>query len=121
MIKLLFRLAIVALLGNAVYRIGSEYLTFVNFRDGVRDAAMFKSRNDDELSALIMELAGEFDVPLKEGDFKIVRREPQVNVSGHYEKPIEIAPGFRRAWPFSWNVDVTASYIVPPFKPRPKI
>ena len=71
MLKLLVKLAIVALLANAAYRIGSEYLTYVKFRDAVRDAAMFKAKNDDELTARIMDLAAQYDVPLDEDNIAI--------------------------------------------------
>lgn len=120
MIKLLLKLAIVALLGNAAYRIGSEYLTYINFRDGVRDAAMFKARTDEELSRLVMELAEEYDVPLDESDLEIERGERDVNVKGRYTKPIEVVPSFVYPWPFSWDIDATVSYVIPPFTPRPK-
>lgn len=121
MVKLLLKLAIVALLGNAVYRIGSEYITYVNFRDSVRDAAMFKARTDDELSRLIMELAAEHEVPLSETDLEIERSEREVNVRGSYRKPIEVAPTVIYPWPFAWDIRATVSYVVPPFTPRPKL
>lgn len=109
-----------ALLGNAAYRIGSEYLVFVNFRDGVRDAAMFKARNDDELSRMIVDLADEYEVPVGESDFEITRKGREVAVAGHYNKPVEILPRLERSWPFSWDVNVTSSYVVPAFPQRPK-
>ena len=62
--KLLIKLAIAALLANAAYRIGSEYLTYIKFRDAIRDAAMFKATDDVELRKKIMDLSDEYDVPL---------------------------------------------------------
>lgn len=120
MTKLVLKLAIAALLGNAAYRVGSEYLTYFKFRDAVRDAAMFKARNDVELSAQIMELASDYDVPLEEADLSITREERQVQVDGSYDKVIEVVPTIFYTWHFSWSTDATVSIIIPPYKPRPK-
>jgi hypothetical protein len=119
MIKLFLKLAVVALLANAVYHVGSEYLTYIRFRDAIRDAAMFKASNDEDLSARIMELAGEYDVPLEESALTIHREERKVSIAGHYDKPIELVPTFFYPWPFSWSIDATVSIVIPPFAPRP--
>lgn len=120
MLKLFFKLAVAALLANAAYRVGSEYLTYIRFRDAVRDAAMFKAKTDDELARQIMELASEYDLPLAESAIDIRRSERQVSVEGNYEKPIEIVPTFFYPWRFSWSLDATVSFVVPPFTPRPR-
>lgn len=120
MFKLFFRLAVAALLANAAYRVGLEYLTYINFRDAVRDAAMFKARNDDELRGLIVELASDYDVPQEESAFDIQREERRVVIAGNYEKPIEIVPTYFYPWQFSWTIDATVSMVVPPFTPRPR-
>jgi hypothetical protein len=118
--KRLIQLAVVALLANAAYRIGSEYLTFIKFRDDVRDAAMYKASNDEELVARIMQLAAEYDVPLEESALTLNRQERQVRVAGSYDKPIEVAPRYFRPWHFAWEIDATVSLIVPPYQHRPK-
>jgi hypothetical protein len=117
-VKLIVKLAIVALLANAGYRIGSEYLTYIKFRDDIRDAAMFKAKNDEELSKRILELAAEYDIPLSEDGFSIRREERRVHVDGHYQKPIEVVPQYVYRWPFSWSIEAMTSTIVPPFTPR---
>src|SRR5262245_3677602 len=118
MIRFLVKLAIVALLANAGYRIAVEYLTYVQFRDAVRDAAMFKAKNDNELNEWIMNLAGDYDVPL-EADAVSIRREDRViYLEGRYQKPIEVAPRVVYPWQFSWSMQVIASSVVPPYTPR---
>jgi hypothetical protein len=115
-IKLLLKLAIVALLANAAYHIGSEYLTYIRFRDAIRDAAMFKARNDAELLVRIMDLANHYEVPLEEEHVSIERAERKVNVEGWYDKPIEIAPNYRYPWHFGLSLEVltpTASPVTP--------
>jgi hypothetical protein len=114
MIKTLVKLAIVVLFANAAYRVGSVYLDHIKFRDAIRDAAMFKARNDVELTQRIMSLAIDYDIPLSEDDFTMSRIERHVEVSGHYAKLIEIVPTFTYPWPFSWDIDVYTSPLMPP-------
>ena len=114
MIKTVLKLLIVVLVANAAYRIGSEYLNHIKFRDAIRDAAMFKARNDTELSGHIMTLSIEYDIPLSENDFEITRVERHVTVSGEYTKLIEIVPTFTYPWGFSWDIDVYTSPVMPP-------
>lgn len=120
MLKLLFRLAVVGLLANAAYRVGTEYLTYIRFRDAVRDAAMFKAKTDDELYGQIMELARDYDLPLSVSAVDIHREPRRVLVQGRYEKPIELVPTFFYPWRFSWSIDAAVSMVVPPFTPRPR-
>lgn len=105
MLKLVVKLAIVVLLANAAYHVGVEYLTYVKFRDAVRDAAMYKTNDDDDLRKLIMDLSGDYDVPLDENGFTITREERHVIIEGSYRKPIELVPSFQYDWPFSWTID----------------
>src|SRR4051812_20793377 len=113
MLKLLIKLAIAGLLANAVFHVGSEYLTYIKFRDSVRDAAMFKASDDEELSRRIMQLASEYEIPLDETAISINRENRTVSVRGNYEKPIEVAPSLVYRWPFSWSIDVVTSTVVP--------
>jgi hypothetical protein len=103
-VKLFFKLAVVALLANAAYRVGLEYLTYVKFRDAVRDAATYKTNDDDDLRKRIMELAGDYDIPLSNDAVTIQREDRQVIVDGSYHKPIEVVPTFQYEWPFTWSI-----------------
>lgn len=118
MVKLVLKLAVVALIANAGYRVGSEYLTYIKFRDGVRDAAMFKARNDEELVTQIMGLANELELPVDESALSIRRDQRTVNVEGSYEKPIEVVPSYFYPWHFAWSIQATVSTYIPPYAPR---
>ena len=108
MIKLLIKLAIVALLANAVFHIGTEYLTYVRFRDAIRDAAMFKAKNDRELMARIMALSEQYDVPLEEENVTLDRMDRTVSIEGWYDKPIEVVPNYQYPRHFSLSLEVMA-------------
>ena len=113
MLKLLVKLAIVALLANAVFRVGSEYVTYVKFRDAVRDAAMFKAATDEDLRRRIMDLSAEYDIPLSEDGFSIRREERHVLIDGSYHKSIEVVPSMHYQWPFTWSIDAITSTTIP--------
>ena len=120
MVKLFLKLAVVALLANAAYRVGLEYLTYVKFRDAVRDAATYKTKDDDELRSRIMDLAGDYDIPLAQDAVTIHREDRQVMVDGSYTKPIEVVPTFQYNWPFTWSIEAMTPLnapLVPPKNP----
>lgn len=114
MFKTLVKLAVVVLIANAAYRVGLEYLNHIKFRDAIREAAMFKARNDAELTQRVMNLAIDYDIPLTEHDFEILRAARHVEMSGHYDKLVEIVPTFTYPWSFSWDIDVYTSPEMPP-------
>jgi hypothetical protein len=105
-IKLFLKLAVVALLANAAYHIGSEYLTYIKFRDAIRDAAMFKAKNDAELMARIVDLAAQYEIPLDEDNVSIEREERKIFVEGWYDKPIEVVPSYEYPWHFGLSLEV---------------
>jgi hypothetical protein len=105
MLKLLIKLAVVALLANAVYRVGSEYVTFLKFREAVRDAALFRAKTDEELRQRIMKLAEEYGVSVSDDHVSIRREQRVVYVNGSYDKPIEVVPRYSYPWHFAWAIE----------------
>jgi hypothetical protein len=122
MIKRIVKLAIVALLANAVYRVGAEYVTFIKFRDAIRDAAMFKAKSEEDLRTRIVALADDYDVP-QDDDIQISRQERVWHIDGSYRKPIEIVPRFQYDWPFAYSIEVVTNDVPPlpggPINKRP--
>jgi hypothetical protein len=111
-VKLVLKLALAALIANTIYRLGHEYLTYIKFRDAVRDAAMFRSKDDNELRARISEIAGEYEIPQHIESLDIARVDRHVIVRGMYTKGIEVVPSYWYPWTFLWDVDVMAPSIV---------
>ena len=107
MIKLLVKLAIVALLANAAREMGTAYLTWFRFRDDVRQAAIYKAKTDGELMSRIMDLAARYEIPLEQDNVTVSRDERSVTVDGWYDVVIEVVPRFRYPWHFSLAVEVT--------------
>jgi len=107
--KLLIKLAFTALIANAAFRLGTEYLTHYKFRDTVREAAMYRAGSDDELRQRVMETAASYSIPLKEDAFTIRRDSGQAFIQGSYTKPIELVPGFPYSWRFDWEIEAIVS------------
>ena len=113
MIRLLFKIAVAALVVNCLWRVGSEYVTYYKFKDEVRNAAQFRKGSDDDLRKKIEMLADEYDVPLDDDDLSIASDENKgtdhIVIEVSYEKPIQLVPGYEYAWPFSFTIDTIYS------------
>jgi len=120
--KLLIRLAITALLANAAFRFGNEYLIHYRFTDSVREVATYRAGTDAELRQRVLETAMSYGIPLEEDGFTIQVESGRALIRGAYTKPIEVVPGFPFHWRFNWEVDapVNAPRIALPGSVRPK-
>ena len=104
--KLLLKLAIAALIANAAWQAGSAYADYYKFKDAVEQTTQYgKERSDSELRDRILELAAQYDVPLAEEGFEVQRVENHTIVQGGYAQPIQLFPGFEKAWPFTFYID----------------
>lgn len=110
--KTLIKLAIVALLANALWRLGTTYSSYYRFKDSVYSVIMQLGRSDDDLREKIAELATTYDVPLNAEDITIRREENHVVVEGSYKKAVGLLPGYEYPWGF--NVSVDAYVTAPP-------
>jgi len=114
LIKGILKLAFVALLANACWRVGSAYLSFYKFKDAVEQTTQYDpDRTDDQLKQRIVELAAQYDVPVTADGFTIQRSDYHTIVDGRYTQRIEVVPGYKYAWPFSFHTD---TFIVPSAK-----
>jgi hypothetical protein len=112
MIKNIIKLVIVALLANAIWRIGSAYVSYYKFKDAVAEMALHsKGKTVEELKDRVLELAASHDEPIDADAITVRRDDPHTFIEGSYKKPVLLAPGFEYAWPFTLNVD--AMVVVP--------
>jgi len=107
MLRTLLKLAVVALVANAAWHLFGAYSPNYRLQDGIQYAAQNRGQLSDEaLRDKIVEIAGQFDVPLNAGDVSIKQQGSHTLVDLSYVRPIELAPGFKYQWPFSIHVDV---------------
>ena len=106
MIKLILKLAVVALLANASWRVGGAYVSHYKFIDSVEQAALFRgNKTDDVLKQRIFEIASDFDIPVTDDQVTLTTTEQHTIVDGGYTRTIEVAPGFKYPWEFTFHVD----------------
>jgi hypothetical protein len=104
--KVLLKLAIVALLANATWHVGGVYAAHFKFKDAVQSASQFNgARSEQELHSRILELAGQYDVPVTDANFTIRRDQNHTFTDGSYIRPVELFPGFSYPLTFSWHSD----------------
>jgi hypothetical protein len=107
MLRTLLKLAVVALVANAAWHLFGAYSPNYRLQDGIQYAAQNRGQMSDEaLRDKIVEIAGQFDVPLNAGDISISQQGTHTLVDLSYVRPIELAPAFKYPWPFSIHVDV---------------
>ena len=108
MVKLFIKLALSALITNAVWHIGSAYVTFYRFKDAVTETAQFGSeRPIAEIQERVMALASRHDIPLDKSDVTVRRDEGNhTYIDGSYVQPLDLLPGYRYPWSFALHVDV---------------
>jgi hypothetical protein len=106
MIKLVIKLAIVALFANAIWRVGSAYLSYYKFKDAVQEAALYgPDKTDAQLRTRIVELASEYDLPIAEDSFTLRRENSHTIVDGTFTEPVEVLPRYKYPMAFTWHVD----------------
>jgi hypothetical protein len=107
MLKTLVKLAIVALLANAVWRVGSAYLVHFRFEDAVMQAVEQGGRKTvDEIKAQIADLTNEYDVPLAPADIDVHRDDVgHTYVDAEYDEPILLLPNYSYPWRFGLHIE----------------
>jgi hypothetical protein len=116
MIKTIIKFAIVVVLANGIWRVGSAYTSYYRFRDAVAEVALrSKGMTDDQLKDKVMALAAEYDEPIADDAIAVERDERHTAIEASYVKPISVLPGYDYQWPFSLNVD---TLVITPVRPR---
>src|SRR5205823_14423747 len=105
MIKLVLKLAVAALIADAAWRIGSSYVSFYKFKDAVTEEAQFGGdKSADQLRERVAGLAQQYDLPIDIDGVTITQGNQRTRIAGSYTKSIEVVPGYKYPWGFSWDV-----------------
>ena len=105
--KTLIKLLIAALVLHACWRGGTVFYRYYNFKDGAHNAALFGAqKSEDELHGILMQLAGENNVPIKPENLKIRKVPNHTYIDTFYTERIEVVPTFFYPWEFKVNLDV---------------
>ena len=101
MIRRLLGFAVFLLIVHAAVRGGIVWFHYQNFKDGVREAALFAgTKTDEALKEQVMRLAADNSVPL-DPDNVSIDRSGSVTIRASYVEMVEFVPRYRRPWQFS--------------------
>ena len=109
MIKKLLSLVVFLLLVNAGMRLGLAFFRDQQFKDAVREIALFGAGKPDEaLRQQVMDAARNNSVPLDPEFIEIARRtvvapNDKVVIKVAYADLIELAPGYSRRFDFEYT------------------
>ena len=106
MLRNLVRLAVVLLLGHALFRFVPVYLHYHQFKDAVEETALFaKDRTDHEIVERVMTLAMRYEIPIGPEAVQVTRDKQFTYINIQYEERIEWVPTYTRPMPFTIAVE----------------
>ena len=105
MLRNIIRLLVLALVVHAGVRIIPVFWNYVQFRDAVREAAMFPGRlTDEQLVERVVRIADRHDVTLTPAEVEFAREGQTVSFRTVYTKDLEYVP--TRFYPWTFTIDV---------------
>jgi len=109
-IKRIVSLLVFLLVVNAGVRVGLVYFHDQNFRDAVREIALFGAGKPDELlRGKVMSAAADNSITTLDPDFVEIQRKNVVGVGDHvviryaYALMVRVAPGYERRFEFDYS------------------
>jgi hypothetical protein len=107
MVRKLLKLAVFLLIANGVYQIAPPVVHHFQFKDAVREAALFsQSQTDAELLDKIMALAQENSIPLEREYVQVLHQTRSMTIKASYVEKLHPVPGFVYPWEFELDVNV---------------
>ena len=109
MIRRIISLVIFLLIANAAYRVGVVFFHDQQFKDAVREIALFGAGKPDEaLRNSVMKAAGDNSVPVDPDYIEISRRtvvtpNDKVVIKVAYAVLVQVAPGYQRRFDFDYT------------------
>ena len=108
MIKRVVGIIVFLLAANAAIRVGTVFFHDQQFKDAVREIALFGAGKPDEvLKGSVMEAAADNQVPL-DADYIDIQRRTVVGTNDHviiklsYAVMVAVAPGYSRRFDFDY-------------------
>jgi hypothetical protein len=110
MIRTLIKLALVALVANALVHIVPVYWNYFKFQDAVQETARFSARRSErDVQERVLSIANRFEIPVDLDDIRVRKEGEKTFVEMAYGAEIEYFP--RRIYPVHFDVKVEG---VPP-------
>ena len=90
----LLELVLAAVVLNACLQFGRSAWTFYQFEDSVQQAALFsQNQTAPQVRARIVQLVGQYDLPLDPEAVEVTYAGTQARISGAYTDQVKVVPG----------------------------
>jgi|SRR3982750_578309 hypothetical protein len=107
MIKTLIKLVVAALVVHACWRSANVALRYYKFKDAVHEMVLFSNaKSDSQMVGRVMDLAGQYEVPVAEENVQILHQENKTIVNAPYTDQVELLP--TKFYPVKFTVNVEA-------------
>jgi hypothetical protein len=106
MLRTLVKLALAALLINASWQLFSVYWAHFKFVDAVESTTQFRGdKSEEQIRNRILELAGEFELPISDENLTIQGSRIRTIVDSAYTRPVKLFPGYTYPWRFTVHTE----------------
>jgi hypothetical protein len=107
LIKNLIKLAIFLLMANALYQTAPVWVHHYQFKDAVKEMALFsKDTTDGAVLDRVMLLAEQHSVPLDRDAVLVHRGNDRLTIDASYVETVKVVPGYEYRWPLEISIDV---------------
>ena len=105
MFRTLIRLAVLALVLYALYNFVPPYMAYQQFKDDVRQTALFAGQaSEEEVVNRVMTAANERGVALARESVRVRKVNTQTHIYAEYATPIKFMPGYTYIWEFKVDI-----------------
>ena len=106
--KTLLKIAVAALVLNAVVQAGLAQWRFFQFKDAVEQAALFSAKlTEEQLATRVLAEAETRGLPLGASAVEVQMTALEATVRARYVEPVTLVPRtYTREWPFELDVTV---------------
>ena len=105
--KTIIKLIIAALVLHAVWKAGTVYLRYYEFKDEVGQIAQFGAQQTDaQMRDAVVEAAQRREIALDPEDVSVRRPNQRIIIDAAYQEQVEIAPRYFYPWDAKVHVDV---------------
>jgi hypothetical protein len=105
--KTIIKLLLVLAICNALARGAIAYWNYYEFMDSAQQAILFAGRSSSaQVHGEIMDLAGEYQIPLRPEDLRVRRSGTRRMANASYVQPIELFPNY--IYPATFSFALTA-------------
>lgn len=120
--KTIIQLAIALTLLTGAVQGGRAAVKHYSFVDAVQEAMLFaSSRTEDQIADKVMEIAGDYQIPLDPNRLSVQRLPFQIDIEAPYTEQVNLLPGiYSRPWDFTAAVHVRLLEDTRPRIPTPR-